>query len=94
MKESPEEKLALYIKSAEKLIPRDGLESVKHYYKHDEFEMAFEGLILELLKTGKYPNNYDYIQWKELAIHYGLNKESVFDGQLWSKFVKWGTARK
>lgn len=92
MTESPESILAEFIKTVRELIPCDGLEGVAHYFEHDEFEMAYEGLVLELLKSGKYPDNFDYNQWKELAIYYNLDSESVFDGQFWRKFVEWGTS--
>ncbi|OME92380.1 hypothetical protein [Paenibacillus sp. FSL H7-0331] len=54
--------------------------------------MAFEGLIIEFTNVSQYPENFNYSEWFNLAAHYKLNVESVFDVNIWSKFKEWGTA--
>lgn len=85
--------LGKFISLAEEIFQNDELSEVKHYYDHDEYEMALEGLLIELISAGIYPDNFEFSEWKELAIHYGLDKESVFDGSIWSKFIQWGLNR-
>ncbi|WP_214824105.1 hypothetical protein [Exiguobacterium algae] len=84
------EKLASFILASEEKIPNDGLEEVRHYYEHGEYEMSFEGLVIELMSVRKYPDNFDFNDWKELAIYYGLDRESVFEGDFWMEFLQWG----
>lgn len=85
-----EQMLHDFILFSEKVLQNDELEEVKHYYEHDEYEMALEGLLIELISAGKYPNNFDFIMWKDLVTNYGLNEESVFDEFIWDKFLEWG----
>lgn len=42
------------IKSCIGTVDTGAYEEIMHYYKHDEYEMALEGLIIELIST-KYP---------------------------------------
>lgn len=70
-------------------IDTDAYEAVMHYYKHDEYEMALEGLIIELVST-KYP--LSKIKIKELlnlAKYYKLDTDSVFDADIWNKLMQW-----
>ncbi len=83
-------RLENYIALSESLISEDGLQEVKHFFEHDEYEMAFEGLVIELMTINKYPEQYNYEEWKNMALKFGLDKESVFDGEFWNKFEKWG----
>ena len=85
-----EQMLYDFILYSEKVLQSDELEEVKHYYQHDEYEMALEGLLIELISAGKYPDNFEFSIWKDLVINYGLNKESVFDEFIWNKFLEWG----
>lgn len=88
-----EEMLGEFILLSEKVLRNNELSEVKHYYKHDEYEMAVEGLLIELISAGIYPDNFEFSKWKELLIHYGLNKEFVFDELIWDKFIQWGTRK-
>ena len=63
-----------------------------HYFNHDEYKMAFEGLIIELMVKKIYPGRFDFAEWKHLVKSYKLNEESVFDGAFWEKFCKWGSS--
>jgi hypothetical protein len=88
-----EELLGKLISHSENILQNGELSEVKHYYEHDEYEMALEGLLIELISTGKYPVDFKYSEWEEIVIHYGLNTESVFDGDIWNKFALWGKSR-
>ncbi|NQX64625.1 hypothetical protein HQN90_00655 [Paenibacillus alba] len=74
------------------IILPDGLEGVLHFFEHGEYEMAFEGLIIELTNVALYPKGFKYSEWFSLALHYKLNVESVFDVNIWFKFKQWGEA--
>ncbi|OPH55975.1 hypothetical protein BC351_29205 [Paenibacillus ferrarius] len=85
-----EQKLERYIEASKDLLAVEGIDEVLHYFRHDEYEMAFEGLLIELTNIRKYPSNFDYSEWKELGEHYRLDKEVVFDNSIWEKFIYWG----
>ena len=40
-------------------LERDTQEFVLHYLNHDEHEMAFEGLFLDLMKLGRFQSSFD-----------------------------------
>jgi hypothetical protein len=68
-------------------LPADAVLAVEHYLEHSEFEMAFEGLLLEIMQA--FPNGFqaDWPYYESLATGLKLDVESVFDGEFWSKFV-------
>ena len=82
--------LGEFISLSERFLRNNELDEVRHYYEHGEYEMAFEGLLIELTSLGIYPDNFKFSKWKEIAIHYGLDKESIFDEFIWEKFMRWG----
>lgn len=90
MHEELENSLIELIKMSESVLSSDDLEGVLHYLEHGEYEMSFEGLVIEFYSTDKYPTNFNFEQWKKLAVSFGLDKESVFDENFWDKFIKWG----
>ncbi|MDQ0875314.1 hypothetical protein QFZ77_003973 [Paenibacillus sp. V4I3] len=55
MIENAEKRLSEYISSSEKVIPIEELEEVKHYYKHGEYEMSLEGLVIEFMRINADP---------------------------------------
>lgn len=81
-----------FINMSKNILSSEGLEGVEHYREHGEYEMSFEGLVIELYTTGKYPPYFKFTEWKELAVAFGLDEESVFDEKFWGKFVEWGQA--
>ena len=92
MHEELENSLIELIKISESILSSDDLEGVLHYLEHGEYEMSFEGLVIEFYTTGKYPANFNYEKWRKLAILFGLDKESLFDEKFWDKFNEWGVA--
>lgn len=54
--------------------------------------MAYEGLLIELIKSNKRPDNFDFEQWKSIGEACELDRNGgVFDYEIWSKFLKWGS---
>ena len=48
-------------------LERDTQEFVLHYLNHDEHEMAFEGLFLDLMKLGRFQSSFDIAHAVHLA---------------------------
>lgn len=90
MDKENQSKLGKFINDSEKIISKDGIDAVRHYFEHGEYEMSFEGLVIELMNAEIYPDNFIFSEWKELALKFGLDTESVFDGDFWRKFMVWG----
>ncbi|UKS29628.1 hypothetical protein LOZ80_12105 [Paenibacillus sp. HWE-109] len=82
--------LKQFIISSRELLSVEDIKEVEHYFNHSEYEMALEGLLIELTKLGKYPREFNFSEWRELGEHYQLDKETVFDEFIWIKFLKWG----
>jgi hypothetical protein len=80
------------INMSKSILSSEGLAGVKHYLEHGEYEMSFEGLVIELYTTKMYPINFIFTEWKELGLAFGLDKETVFDEKFWGSFIEWGKA--
>lgn len=80
------EQLKTYIDATKAVIPIEELSEVEHYYDHNEPEMTFEGLVIDLMTASKYPEGFNCEAWKELVMHYGLDPESVFRSDFWTEF--------
>ncbi|NLF45880.1 MAG: hypothetical protein GX581_07375 [Syntrophomonadaceae bacterium] len=83
------ERLLLFIKSSKDIISNEAYSEVWHYYEHEEYEMAFEGLLIEFIQEDKYPRDFEKAEWKTLGIEFGLDNNSVFDPDIWNKFISW-----
>lgn len=70
------------------LLSSECIEAVHHYLDHDEFEMAFEGLFLDLMKIGQIPQLIDSKECIDVAKTLKLDRESVFDADFWKKFLE------
>lgn len=77
------------IKECEEYLDKESVNEVMHFYRHGEYEMALEGLIIEMIKVQKYPKNRMADSINDLVLYYRLNIESVFDYYFWEKFEKW-----
>jgi hypothetical protein len=83
-------RLKQYIASSKDLLLTDAIKEIEHYFNHSEYEMALEGLLIELTNLQKYPSGFNFLEWKALGEHYKLDKETVFDASIWTKFLDWG----
>lgn len=66
-------------------LPHSTHEGVSHFLDHAEYEMALEGLCLDLMAYEI--ADVDWAQCRTLAERLGLDKESVFDPDFWSKLT-------
>ena len=67
-------------------LERDTQEFALHYLNHDEYEMAFEGLFLDLMKLGRFQSSFDISHAVHLAKALNLHQESVFRDDFWPLF--------
>lgn len=65
----------------------ESFSAIQHYVEHDEYEMAFEGLFIELMGLKFFASNTDLSNYIELARNLGLDHDSVFDENFWPKFI-------
>jgi hypothetical protein len=77
--------IQLVLKLVESKLDNESIDYVNHYINHDEYEMAFEGLFLEIMKFEKIPE-IDFLKSKEIGELLKLDEESVFDFDFWNKF--------
>lgn len=83
-------RLKNYVDLSRSLISEEGFKEIMHFFNHGEFEMAFEGLVIELMEAKKYPIHYEHQEWKRMGLEFKLDKDCVFDGNFWTTFEKWG----
>jgi len=69
------------------LLPKSDIETVEHYLRNAELEMAFESLGLSLMRHQLYPSTESAECLKRLGLLLNLDTESVFDDQFWSRFI-------
>lgn len=84
-----ENKLLELITYCKEFLDKESISEVMHFFNHDEYEMALEGLVIEMIKANKYPKNFSIDKITELLIHYHLNIESVFDCNFWKNYTEW-----
>lgn len=78
-----------FTESSSPILTRDGLAEIMRYIEHDEYEIAFEGLVLELMQAGKKPRDFDPETWRNVGVALGLAEESVLLPNFWEKFQIW-----
>jgi hypothetical protein len=69
------------------VVAEDAFREVKHYLDCDEYEMAFEGLFIELMQLKELPP-IDLVKSRQIALLLGLDKESVFKSDFWISFER------
>ncbi|QDT80195.1 hypothetical protein Mal35_36660 [Gimesia maris] len=83
------EEVAELVESCRGIFDQDELAGVDHYLNHNEPEMAFEGLLIDLINANRVPDSFDSDQWKRIAQTAGLPAGGVFDEDIWNKFCIW-----
>ena len=74
---------AFYV-HARPMLDENAKAAVEHYLGHDEFEMAFEGICIEMVKSGSLSRD-GAAPFIELALALGLDTEASFDEQIVAK---------
>ena len=86
---SVEARIGEIICSCRTILPDSAMREVDHYFANGEPEMAFEGLVIELMNADVVPPTYDFKEWRALMRDTGIDVDPVFDGDFWQKFVAW-----
>lgn len=68
-------------------ISNDANNAVEHYLSHAEYEMALEGLLLEIMAVRPIDVQVDWPCYVRLARQLRLDVESVFEGAFWERFT-------
>jgi hypothetical protein len=79
------ERFEAILTECQHLFTSDDLSEVRHYLDHGEIEMAVEGFCLELLRKNVVLPENIRTRVKVLAQDVRLDKESVFDAEIWQK---------
>ncbi len=66
-------------------LDQETRDSVSHFLAHDEYEMAYEGLLIEMIKSNYKPSREEADEYLKIGKALGLDKESVFDPDFWKK---------
>ena len=66
-------------------LDKETINFICHYLKHDELEMAFEALFIEIIELKK-DSFLNSKKAKDVALILKLDKESIFDMDFWKKF--------
>ncbi|WP_298145032.1 hypothetical protein [Flavobacterium sp.] len=70
-----------------KNLDEPSLNEIEHFIKHDEYEMAFELLFLELFNKENLPH-FDHKKVKNIALLLKVDQETVYDTDFWITFSK------
>lgn len=63
---------------------------VMHYFNHSEYEISFEGLMIDAMSIPIISLPIGFEELKDIAINLKLDKETVLDSDFWMKFLEWG----
>lgn len=83
---SIKESLMLLLNSYSERLGIETYDAVKHYIDYDEYEMAYEGLFIDLMEINFNPREIDFEKYLEMGILLNLNKESYFSSNFWLYF--------
>ncbi len=69
-------------------LSQETIDAAMHYIHHDEYEMAAEGLLLDIMELNPIPDCLKKEDCMKLAIACGLNHEVVFCSDFWKKITE------
>lgn len=81
------EKVSILLDQCREILCKEAVDEVFHYIKHNEPEIAFEGLFIEVMQLGYVPQGLDKAGCIDLGKYLRLDRESVLDDDFWRKFV-------
>lgn len=78
------------LKQSRNLLDDSTYGEAARYLECGEYEMTFEGMLVELVKSDTYPDSFDFDLWKAVGEACELDSNGgVFDYEIWPKFLKW-----
>lgn len=88
------QELELLVNEYKQIFDSETYEAVMHYIMHDEYEMAFEGLFLEIMQCSEWKGLKSVLFYIKIGQFLGLENESVFDANFWHKLIDWSNKLK
>ena len=86
-----ENRVSELLEQSRNLLDAGAYAEAARYLECGEHEMAYEGLLIELVKSDRHPEGFDFELWKLVGEACELDSNGgVFDYEIWSKFLKWG----
>jgi len=74
-------------------IDNESVQIINYYLAHDEYEMSFEILFIEIMLL-KQPPGIDFLTALDIGKKIRLDQESIFDSNFWNKFEKYVASQK
>ena len=68
-------------------LSRDTIKFVKEYLGHAEYEMAIEGLFIDIMQLSTIPDALNSKMCIDLAKLVGLDKEVIYSPEFWTAFL-------
>ena len=66
----------------------DAVDAATYYIDVDEYEIALEGLILDIMRAFPLPpSDVDWASYRALCQRLSMDTDSVIDGHFWPKFL-------
>ena len=73
------------------IISQETIDAVHSYSDYGEYEMAVEGLLIDIMQMIPFPKSIRINDCVELAQRCHLDKETVFTQDFWGKFTDFAT---
>jgi hypothetical protein len=81
------DQLLALVETYKEVLDKETVESVRHFVDHDEYEMGYEGLFIELMKAGFNPGDMKFDLYLNIGKLLGLDKKNVFVDGFWKKLT-------
>ena len=81
--------IGIYIEQSKSCLNEEQIDAVLDYYNHGEYEMAFEGLMIELISNNCYPDCFSFTNWLQVGENCKINLYANFDDTIWNRFLEW-----
>lgn len=65
------------------ILDPDTYSEVMHYLEHGEYEMAYEGLFIDLIKANFQPQKIDMEYHLKICIKLKINNKNIFNADFW-----------
>ena len=86
-----ENKIGELLEQSRNLLDKSSYDEAARYLECGEHEMAYEGLLIELVKSERHPDGFIFEQWKSVGKACELDSNGgVFDYEIRPKFLRWG----
>lgn len=78
-----------YIKKYEKVLDPESIKEILFYIEHGEYEIAYEGFLLELMEAKIKHSICDQERILDIAKTIGLDEASILDPDIYDKVIQY-----